>query len=444
MNSLGINEQRYISYKLLFYILLLIGFQQFPIINLGGSFKIYELLGFIYFCRNGLVWPKNFIYYSFFILFVLSPTLSWICAFISGIPESFFVKYPEAIGTFKYGSLKYSFFQLIFMYVNFSVISGIYRERYIYENINSLIKKIIIIGTAISIYSIISCLTIDVIATYLPDSIQHKAIYHFRSCGMSLEPSFYVLYQAWVTIFSFYNKKCFKNNYGIIIFIINLVSLIMTFSSSLVALLILVVLCPFIFHSKISSKILTIALIITILGIVVVWIESSGYIDQFNYIFVNKVSHFFDAGTQTMDSGGFRSYTARIGLEIFKSHPILGVGVGNSVFHMYPYEFKMGITDWGEVLLLGHVPQNLYCCLLAEQGVIGFLGFGLALVATLIKLWKNRNRNKLCKCLFIGGVFNIATMFSIYIIYSLFLWVFIAFALGYINYLDKVNLDKKL
>ena len=42
--------------KLLLIIVLLIGFQQFPVIYIGGSFKIYELLGLILFFLYGIKW----------------------------------------------------------------------------------------------------------------------------------------------------------------------------------------------------------------------------------------------------------------------------------------------------------------------------------------------------------------------------------------------------
>ena len=81
---------------------------------------------------------------------------------------------------------------------------------------------------------------------------------------------------------------------------------------------------------------------------------------MFETLFLNKATNFFYAPDHTLDSGSFRSYTGRIGWEIFYNQPLLGVGVGNSVYYMHLYEFKMGIVNFGDTLSLGIFPQNLY------------------------------------------------------------------------------------
>lgn len=167
----------------------------------------------------------------------------------------------------------------------------------------------------------------------------------------------------------------------------------------------------------------------------------SGYYDLFETLFLNKAVNFFSAADHTLDSGGFRNYTGRIGWEIFCSQPLFGVGVGNSVYYMHLYEFKMGIVSFGEMLSLGIFPQNLYACVFAEQGLLGGIALLLFLLGVVKELWKYRNDKPFGRMFFIGGLFNVAVALSNSLVYALYMWVFLVLALGYNKYVHEKNSD---
>lgn len=86
-------------------------------------------------------------------------------------------------------------------------------------------------------------------------------------------------------------------------------------------------------------------------------------------------------------SGGSsgRSDLWRVGWEVFKSHPLTGVGAGNFVVVESHYALRPGAIS--RIQYITETPQivhNTYLQLLAETGIIGLAGF-LAVVAT--SLW---------------------------------------------------------
>lgn len=433
--------------KLAFLIIILIGFQQFPVFRVGGSFKVYELLAIILLITDIATLKTSKIYGPIsiiaFVFFVISPIISFFFSNIFlGYPEGFFLKYEEA------NSLKFNYFvfpllQLIYMLFNFSVFNCISGSYQIATNLNKVLKISVIIGTCISFYSIISIFTVDVVQ-YLPSIIQFKSHYNFRSSGLSQEPSFYVLYQSWICLIAWFTKHLFYKRYWYIIITTNIFSLIFTFSSSLIGLVIIIFLSIFIFKTKFKVKAYSLATIALIVIIGYFIVETYNLNGIFNYFFVSKTSNFLTTQEYTTDSGSFRNYTTRIGFQIFKDYWLTGVGVGNSIYYMYLYEFKMGISVFGETLSPGSFPQNMISMVFAEQGIIGGLSLFALLLYISIKLWINRNKGRYHKMFFIGFLFNVVAMLSIAPTYSLFLWVFIALAINYNRYYSYNNLEEKI
>ena len=70
------------KYYLLFAIIVLIGFQQFPVLRIGGSFKIYELLSILLLLKFVTIKPKTFLMIVVWTLFVFSPVLSLLNAYL--------------------------------------------------------------------------------------------------------------------------------------------------------------------------------------------------------------------------------------------------------------------------------------------------------------------------------------------------------------------------
>ena len=439
-NALYYQMREYNQYRILYLIIILIGFQQFPVINVGGSLKIYEVLALLILLlyRPKIKWDTITI--GLFILFVFSPLLSFFNSLLFlNRPDIFFVHYKEARDSLKFDNPLYTFLQLIYMFFNFAVIIAIIKNDYIYINIDKIVKKVVWVGTFISIYSLI-CFIIDYNPILqLPNSIQKISLYHYRTLGFSQEPSFYVLFQGWIVLFSFYLKDKMKFKKWLLLFFINFLSLLLTFSSSLVAYLIIVLVSLFLF--KIKKKYLFLLLIIIGGGCVLLYyiFDYFGMMDVAIWTFVDKLDAFvINENMEAVSSGGQRGYTIKIGYEIFKEYPILGVGVGNSVFYMISFGDIVGrqyyeIADLG----LGMMPLSLYSCVLSEQGILGFLGLIIIMIYVSTKTFNCRNKSELSSFFFIGVIFNFAVMFAIPIVYSLFLWVFMALGIGYNQRLIK-------
>lgn len=426
-------------YTLVFFIIVLIGFQIFPVIRIVGAFKIYELFALILFLKYRTYVISDLRMFSLWVLFVLSPIISYVVSFFFiDIPNSFFITYKEARGSFKFDNPFFPLMQLVYMLFCYATLFTIYTENRLYENFERLHKCIVYVGTGIAIYSLFSLFVWDPVLA-LPSFIQKKTQYTFRSGGLSQEPSNYVIYQTWITLFVYYSKEFFTKNKWKIMMIINIASLIFSFSSALVAFVGVLLFSVFLCRNSYRTR-TRIALICIFLVSFGWWILNKyDLIAGFNYVFIDKVQHFFDAPEYTTDSGSFRSYTSRIGFEIFKEHPAFGVGVGRSQFFMHPFRDKMGIITFGEDLSLGIFPHSLYGCVCAEQGVLGALALSFFYIGLFVKLWKYRNSGIYGRLFFIGGLTNIAYSFSNAVIYSLYLWVFLVLALGYFKYSEDTG-----
>lgn len=427
--------------KLAYLILLFIGFQQFPVIRVGGSLKLYEVFALALMAVMLLTArPTQIRIFTLlaFLFFVVSPVFSYLYSvFFLGYPKGFYLQYPGAAG-FKFNFYLFPVLQLLYMFFNFAAIEGIYSSRKLYAYFEQIVKNMVIVGTIISVYSITASLTVDVIHM-LPNFIQNKALYHFRSSGLSQEPSFYVLYQSWICLFSFYAKALFSRQRWLIVTAINCLSLVLTFSTSLVGLIGVIFLSLFILKTSFKVKLRAAVASLLAVGTVVSIIFYFDLYPLFEYMFVNKLQNFVNAPSHTGDSGSFRAYTSAIGLRIFNDYPLAGVGVGNSIYYMFSYEFRMGVISFGETLVPGVFPQNAFSSVLSEQGLIGGIFFSLFVLKMLHVFWVNRNRYAYSQLFLIGGLFNVVAMLAIAPVYSLFIWAFMAFGMGYIRHCRSVD-----
>jgi O-antigen ligase len=326
--------------------------------------------------------------------------------------------------------------QLIYMFFNYVVFYSIIEARKIYELFNRLVKLMVWIGTGIAIYSLFAMFVVDVVAK-LPEFLQNKKEFLMRSTGLSQEPSFYVLYQTWLVLFVFYSKNLFNKWTWFLLLGLNIISLVFTFSTTLVALILIIGLSFFILKNPLKIKLLLLGgIAVSTLVVYVILLNSSNW-DYIETFFINKLTNFFSSPDHTLDSGSFRSFTTRIGFAIFGQYPLFGVGVGNSIYYMYQFENKMGIIVFGERLFAGSFPQNAFSIVLSEQGIFGVLFFMLLLGKMFVEFWKFRNYDNYSRMFFIGFLFNVAALMTIAPIYSLFIWVFPALGIGYINHKIK-------
>lgn len=421
------------KYDILVLIFYFIGCQQFPILRLGGPLRMYEILGLILLIRFGFKKPKGILWWGAFLMFVVSPLVSFLNSFFIGIPLSYYTRYPEAAHTFKFSGHLFSCLQVLFSIMCFCVSMHIYKEDKLYQQIDKWMPKVVLIGTAIAIYGIISLFTVNVIALYLPKFIQGIGNYvDKRNSGFFMEPGMYVLYQSWITLFCFYYRKKWGWK-GNVILLINITSLLLTLSSSLLMLVLGLLSLPFVFHYSLKHRIGVICGVLFFFLICIVVIVKADMVDAVSYVLYEKISNLFSVSDHTLDSGAFRSFTSRCGMAIFKDHPILGVGVGNSVFYMHLYENMMGIRVWGETLVMDIMPMSFFSCMMAEQGLLGGFGFALMIIGIIQRRKAILGRTRLCKILYLGLLVNFGALFAIPIIYSLYLWVFIFLSIGIID-----------
>jgi hypothetical protein len=425
-------------------IIFTIGCQQFPIIRIGGSFKLYELFAICLLFLNLFSVSKDrlrFSKISFFVfgVFIISPAISYIHSLIFlPYPEGFYRTYSKTASSFKFNYSIFPALQLLYMFFNYRVFESITKSVKLYFSFERIVRACIWIGTIIAFYSFFAMFFVDIIAK-LPEYLQNKTPYHFRSSGLSQEPSFYVLYQTWIVLFIFYSKKLFSKSLWTILMIINGISLLLTISTTLVALILILVGSFFVLKNSFKIKIglfILLCFLATLIYLVIMSTSSGPLIEA---LFINKLTNFFSAPEHTLDSGSFRSYTARIGVAIFKQYPVFGVGVGNSVYYMHLYGDKMGIVIFGETLFAGSFPQNTFSMVLSEQGILGGTFLFLLLFQLIKEFWKYRNYDTYCRMFFIGFLFNVASMITIAPIYSMFLWVFPALGIGYIRNVIKVT-----
>lgn len=439
-------KERTLKDSLVLLIILLIGFQSFPIIKIGGVFKLYELSALLLLLIE-LSFIDKFrfagnISIAACCFFVLSPIISYLCAnFFLPYPSGFYYKYRDA-DSFKFNYYVFPFLQVIYMAFNFTAFNAIAISKYIYERFEKILKFVVIIGTLIASYSLFALFIGDVILL-LPSFIQNKTYYDFRSSGFSQEPSFYVLYQGWVCLIAWYTRHLFNRYIWYMIVALNILSLLLTSSTALAGFAFIILISVFIVKNSFKVRM---RMVLAISAVLLTGYFIMNYYDlysAFEYIFVSKITGFFSTPETTTDSGSYRSYTSSIGIRIFKDHWLTGVGVGNSLYYMYIYEFKMGIIEFGEMLSPGTFPQNSFSSVLGDQGIIGGSAFLWFLTAILRKFWINRNKNKYTKMFLIGTLFNFLAMLSIAPAYSLYLWVFIALGLCYIKNYSQANVVTK-
>jgi len=107
-----------------------------------------------------------------------------------------------------------------------------------------------------------------------------------------------------------------------------------------------------------------------------------------------------------------RSWDWWIGWEMFKDHPLTGVGLGNYKLDFLPYKAAFLATPRGEAYDF-HIDRaaqahNEYVQVLAELGILGVLALGSLLVVLAVSLWKrlrsNGEENRFDLLLFTCGI----------------------------------------
>ena len=429
-------------------ILLLIGFQQFPVLYVGGSLKVYEVFGLFLLISYGIKFRKDFLVTLMYLFFVISPLASLLSFYLFDDVGSYYRIYPQTLKSFRYNIYIFPVLQLLFMITNYTVLYNLYYSREIYKRFDDIIRGIVIIGTGIAVYSIIAMVTGDPIS-HLPQVIQNKHVYEFRSSGLSQEPSSYILYQGWIVLLCWFSRGAFSKKKWIAMLSINVISLLLTFSSTLVLFAGVVGLTIFLF-SRFRMKVVYLAVFVGMLYASYMFFSKFVDVEVLNYALVQKVEDFIIGKEDAGGSGGFRHYESSLGWIIFKENPYLGVGVGNSNYFMHLADKKSDIIPMDEQLNETSFPPNTFASVFAEQGILGGGIFLLMLFVILRRAWKSIGF-RYGKIFFTAIVFNIGCLVVIAPQYSMYLWVYMFMAMGYyraekrrllLNLLNDENCDR--
>lgn len=428
--------------KFSYWILLVIGFQAFPILPLGGSsFKIYELLGLIILFIGFRIDKKNAFLKACACFFLLCPFVSLLWGWTyMGYPYHYFARFAtdSASHGFKFNYYIFPILALIFMFANYAVFRTIIRNERLYRNIRSTLISFSIIGTIISIFSLLAMLGLD-IKHFIPMLSSVHDIYDGkRSLGFSMEPSMYIIYQTWVIMFVMAVKPYVKRTLWYFMMTINIVSIVCSFSTAIVAFIGMMLVSPFfIFKTTKKIKIIAIVAACCLIVLTISAIVYMGLTDIAIYAFQDKLTNFLQPADYTTDSGSFRNFTGRVGIKIWEMSPMFGVGIPMSTYYMHLFENKMGIATWGETINATTFPLNTFSQTLAELGIVGFISLCTMLFIVVRKLWKYRYKDRVVPYLLIGTICNIAYFFSNATLYTYYLWIFIVFSAGYCYYIEK-------
>ena len=98
------------------------------------------------------------------------------------------------------------------------------------------------------------------------------------------------------------------------------------------------------------------------------------------------------------NSGNVRSWDWWVGWEMFKDHPITGIGLGNYKINFIPYKAIFLATprgaDYSFYIARAAQAHNEYVQVAAELGIVGLLALAGLLIVLPLTLWKRIRRNK--------------------------------------------------
>ncbi len=97
------------------------------------------------------------------------------------------------------------------------------------------------------------------------------------------------------------------------------------------------------------------------------------------------------------NSGNVRSWDWWVGWEMFKAHPMTGVGLGNYKLNFIPYKAEFLASPRGEgydfYIERAAQAHNEYVQVLAELGILGVLAAASFLAVLVVSLWKRMRSN---------------------------------------------------
>jgi len=118
-----------------------------------------------------------------------------------------------------------------------------------------------------------------------------------------------------------------------------------------------------------SSKKVILALLMGALVVFVLAVAPANYWDEIQSIKTENTE------ANPYGTGAQRIYSWKLGWEMFKENPVVGVGQGNYPWRVGEMEEKLGV-DWKTRSIKGRVAHSLYFTLLPELGLLGTFLYG--------------------------------------------------------------------
>lgn len=431
--------------SLMFLLFFSIFYQQILVVNIGGSFKIYELIALLF--LSFYLFDKKAIYgkHSFllFLFFVIATFLSFVIYYIGLDASSYYNRFPEAKEQMRFNIYFIPILIFIYYLFNWVTINYIIGSMWVFENRYKLVKIFIFSGTIVSLYSLYGIFFVynmgfpDLVPSFI-DYRNSNPTFQIRPAGFSAEPSNYIVMLSWIMLFLLFLPNLFSKMKRNFLILINGFVLVLTLSSAIVA-LIGALFVYYMFFQGYKNFLKFFFILITIIVLFYIFIGNYVDIGFVQYTFYEKILELFTPPETILSSGQFRSYTAWLGIEIFKEYPLFGVGGGNSYYFLFNFEKNIPIETYGFALTHSVAPMNIYIKVLAELGVFGFLLLISFIFYSLYTFAKLHKQNPIFKIGFIGLLMTCGFFFSVYPIYSLFLWINIALCLNAVYFRNHLR-----
>jgi hypothetical protein len=448
-SNIGHNSE--LIYKLTVLLAIFIYFQQVFVINIGGSFKIFDLITLI--ITLWFVIYSDFKIYSIqslilFLFFCFFSGLGYFYFYLEDDILNYYVRFPEAAKVLRFNQIYSQIMTFIYCIFTWTCINAIAGSKLVFLSREKIYKYFVVTGTFISVYALYGMVFVGGMGMpdIVPDVFDYRNSqpedYALRTIGFSSEPGQLAPILSWTVLYAYYANKIFTKYTRIIVLWVTSLALFFTFSSSLLALLFSWCLFIIIFSGN-WARIRLFLTVLTCIYIIILMANYFEFIDLLEYFFIGKFLEFIDPSSAIGNNSGLqRSFTSLLGLEVFKSFPIFGVGAGNSYFFLHSHENNIGI--WSDMLTYSTPPQNTHSMILAETGAVGYFIFIIFYITTIWVSVKEyiKTRDKMLKAHIIGTLAQFGFLFSVFPVYSIYHWFNISLLLNkivFLKFYDKNN-----
>ncbi len=426
-----------IMVSLLFFFIF---YQQVMVVNVGGSFKVYELIALLflvfYFLDVKVIYGRHS--FLLFLFFVVSTVLSLIFYYFALDASDYYRRFPEAQEQFRFNIIFIPVLVLIYYFFNWVTINYIIGSRWVFDNRYKLVKIFIFSGTLISIYSLYGFFFVyymgfpDLVPQFI-DFRNSSPTFQIRPAGFSAEPSSYIVMLSWIMLFLFFLPNLYAKRKKFFLIFINGSVLILTLSSAILA-FIGAILVYYMFFKGYKKFLKFLVFFFVFIFFLSFFVNNYFNLEFIKYTFYDKIVEILAPPETLINSGQFRSYTSWLGLEIFKEYPLFGVGGGNSYYFLFNFEKNIPIETYGYELSYSVAPMNIYTKVLAELGLFGFTFLMCFLFYTLYKFVKFHKEDDFFRIGLMGVTMTLGFFISVYPVYSLFLWINIALCLNVVYF----------